>query len=1160
MRQQDSELILSATDLAGFLACRHRTALDMGAALGAHPAPPRYDDPLLRMLWQRGLDHEARYVDQLRAEGRTVVELRDAGDADVRVSATLQAMRDGADVIVQGALRDGPWFGYPDILQRVPTPSALGDWSYEVADTKLARETKAGTILQLGLYSKMLTTAQGVRAERFQVVTPVETETYRFDEYAAYFRLVLERMLAAVAMPHDALASAHYPEPVEHCAICRWARACRERRTLDDHLSLVAGITRLQRRELESRAVTTMTALAELPFPLDPEPRRGSHEAYERAGLQARLQVASKGKTPPLHELLGPVEPERGFCRLPEPTPGDLFLDLEGDPFVAEGGREYLFGFIRADGSYEARWAFTEPEERQGFEWAMDVIARAIAEHPTMRVYHYSPYEPAAFKRLMGRHATRENELDAMLRSGRFVDLYAVVRQGLRAGVERYSIKNLEPLYEFHRDVDLDLANLQLRELEKALETGATSLPPEVARAVEGYNRDDCVSTLRLRDWLETLRAGLIATGTEVPRPALENGEPSAELDEKAKEVEALRARLLARLPADRAEHDDPQRARWILAYLLDYHRRENKATWWEYFRLSDLPVEEWYDERDAVAGLEFVERLGFKIGKKGKPTRSVIDRYRYPPQEMEIDDGSKVRLDRKATAELLASEGKPTTDAQGREVSPIEVGKVVAVDRVARTIDIQKGPGRATLHPKAVFAFTFIGAQPMEQSLLRIGTAVADGGSQYPAARSLLERRPPRLCSGVFARPSHEDPTTYARRIAADLDRTTFAIQGPPGAGKTYCGAEMILELVGQGKRVGITANSHKVIRNLLDEVALHANRAGVPVALGHKCDDDDDVESAGVREFGDNASALAALQGNETQVLGGTAWMWAREEFADSVDVLFVDEAGQMALANVIAVSQAAGSLVLLGDPQQLEQPMQGSHPEGVAVSALQHLLGDEATMPDDRGLFLEHTWRLAPKICEFTSEVFYERRLVSRPGLERQQLVGVADVPSAGLALLEVPHDGNRNASDEEAVIVADLVERLTRNGLHWTDGDGAARPITGPDILIVAPYNAQVTKLRERVDGTGARVGTVDKFQGQQAPVVIYTMATSSPEEAPRGMEFLYSLNRLNVATSRAKCLAIVVMSPRLLEVECRTPRQMRLANALCRFRELAVPLT
>jgi uncharacterized protein len=365
-----------------------------------------------------------------------------------------------------------------------------------------------------------------------------------------------------------------------------------------------------------------------------------------------------------------------------------------------------------------------------------------------------------------------------------------------------------------------------------------------------------------------------------------------------------------------------------------------------------------------------------------------------------------------------------------------------------------------------------------------------------------------------------------------------------------------MICELVRQGKRVGVTATSHRVIRNLLDAVVEHADALRVTVRLAHKNGDEDDIgETPRIASFAGNSDALSALQSTAANVVGGTAWLWSRPEFAASVDVLFVDEAGQMALANVIAVSQAANSVVLLGDPQQLEQPRKGTHPDGVGASALDHILAGRQTIPAERGIFLPETWRLAPAICDFTSELFYDGRLRSHTGLERQRLQGAHPIPSSGLAFIGVEHDGNRNWSPEEIDVVAGLVERLT-SGATWIDADGKERPIGGNDVLVVAPYNAHVTRLSERLAGTGVRVGTVDKFQGQQAPVVVYTMATSRPEDAPRGMEFLYSLNRLNVATSRARCVAVVVASPRLFEPECQGPRQMRLANGLCRFRELA----
>ena len=1130
-----SDLVLSASDLSNFLSCRHRTALDMAVALGDRKRPFVHD-PLLEILWERGIEHERRYVESLRAEHQTVTDLTSIFDHPERLEATLEEMRKGTAVIIQGGLSDGRWFGKPDVMRRVESPSALGAWSYEISDTKLARETRAGTILQLGLYSELLARAQGARPERFHVVTPdalTPVRSYRVNDYAAYFRLIRDQMLATVAQGHEQIAAENYPEPVAHCEICHWQPNCRQQRRADDHLSLVAGITRVQRRELATQSVATLTSLAGVPMPFRFKPRRGSMETYVRVREQARLQLASRGKSPPLHELLA-VEPEKGLCRLPDPSPGDLFLDLEGDPFAVEGGREYLFGLATPEG-YRSAWAFTDGDERRAFEWVIDTIVEATRAHPGMHVYHYAPYEPAAFKRLMGRYATRERELDAMLRSGRFVDLYAVVRQALRAGIERYSIKNLEPLYGFTREVALEEANRNLKLLEHGLETGdAESVPAAIRAIVEGYNRDDCISTLELRDWLETVRAGLTDQGINVPRRVLADGDPSPAVDERARRVDDLRARLLAGIPDVRSDRTSEEQGRWLLAYMLDYHRREDKATWWEYFRLSDLTEEELYDEREAVAGMEFVERVERVIGKKGRPTRSVVDRYRYPAQEMEIDPGDEVKV-------------------QDRET----FGKVVAVDRINLTIDIKKGPKCAEIHPSAMFAFSHVSSEAMEGALMRIGESVAATDGRYGAARALLSLNPPRLQSGEFAKAAGETEVEFAVHVGADLDQTVLAIQGPPGSGKTFCGARMVCELVRRGKSVGIAATSHKVIRNFLDAVAKEADRSGIEVRLAHKNGDDvEESDESRVKSLADNSAALEALQSGEANVVGGTAWLWAREELESAVDVLFVDEAGQMALANVIAISQAANSLVLLGDPQQLEQPRKGSHPDGVSASALEHILDGSQTISADRGIFLPVTWRLSPAICEFTSEVFYDDRLTSRRGLERQRIIGVSGLPESGLAIVAVDHDGNRNHSPEEIDVVAELVARLTAAGAAWVNGDGDAHPISGSEVLVVTPYNAQVTRLMERLDGTGVRVGTVDKFQGQEAPVVIYSMATSRPEDAPRGMEFLYSHNRLNVATSRARCLAILVASPRLFEPECQSPRQMKLANALCRFRELA----
>ncbi|HYN10027.1 MAG TPA: TM0106 family RecB-like putative nuclease [Vicinamibacterales bacterium] len=1144
MQFKGGRLSFAPTDLANFLACRHKTALDIRVVMDGL-AEPHWTDPIADLLRERGEEHERQYVQWLRNSGWHVVDLSDLPD---RIAKTVEAMRAGVDVIVQPALALDEWFGFADVLRRVEGPSRLGSWSYEAHDTKLARETRASTVLQLCVYSELIEGVQGVAPERFCVVmpasgsgaTPFAVETHRVSDYSAYYRFIKARLRSFTGAVPDT-----YPEPVEHCQVCRWWQECDRQRRNDDHLSFVSGISRLQRDELGAQGVTTLAQLAGMPLPFVPS--RGHSATYQRVREQARLQLQQRTENRPVYELLE-VKEKEGLSLLPEPSPGDLFLDLEGDPFARPssgadepGGREYLFGLGRvefeADGrfEYDRWWAHTDDEEREAFEAVISAIQSAMTAHPGAHVYHFGAYEPAALKRLMGRYAVRGPDLDRLLREERFVDLLAVIRRALRAGVESYSIKRLEDFYEFERQIALEKADASRRGIERALEVNAPGvITPVMRQAVEEYNRDDCRSTHELREWLESLRTGLERRGTLVPRPQMAASEVPETVTELEQRAEELRQRLVIDLPAANRSPDEQER--WVLAYLVDFHRRENKASWWEYYRLRDLAEEELRDEPKAVAGMVFDRRVGDVLNKKTRqPTGSVIDRYTYPEQELDLDDDDGLTL-------------KDERD----------FGTIVALDRIARTMDVKKGREMVSVHPTSVFSFTHFNTDVLQRSLFALAEEVmVNGGGEgaRSCGRELLFRRPPRLTDAPFEQAAGESAVDFAVRAARVLDRSVLAVQGPPGSGKTYTGARMICDLVQRDRlRVGVTANSHKVIRNLLEAVRRAATDEGIDIRLFQKWGEAKD-EDPSIEAFADNKKALEALASGPA-VLGGTAWLWASPAAVGAVDVLIVDEAGQMSLANVLAASRAAKSLVLLGDPQQLDQPRKGSHPDGVDVSALEHVLGGARVMPPEQGIFLPETWRLAPAICRFTSEAFYEGKLNPRLDLQHQVLGCEPDFCGAGLWVVEVTHEGNQTHSVQEIERIKDLVTALLDQASRWTDRHRQVRHLTRADVLIVAPYNAQVTRLGEALETHGVAVGTVDKFQGQEAPVVVYSMATSRPEDAPRGLAFLYSLNRLNVATSRARCACILVASPRLFEPECRTPAHMRLASALCRYRELA----
>ncbi len=1158
MKITEGRVRLAASDVANFLACRRLTQLDLLRARG-ELRPPREFDIGFQDLVRRGEVHERAVLERFRADGLDVVDVSGAEDG---AGATAEAIRGGAGVVYQGTLAGegdaAALFGRPDFLVRAellpapdgePRPDGV---HYEVVDAKLARSAKARAVLQTAFYSHLLADLQGIAPRWMHLALGNgEFASFKVDDFAAYERQT--RRLLAAAIGGDPAAEV-YPEPVEHCAICRWRDMCRERRRTDDDLSLVAGMTTEQRRAMKGAGVSTrrgFAGLADLP-----RVDRVSPDVLQRAQRQARLQVASEDDGSIQYEILDPerdgdggLVANRGLLALPEPADGDLFFDIEGARYYSEDGREfglqYLFGVVdtaEADEAglprYTQIWAYDRPGEKRAFEELIDFITERRARHPGLHVYHYNHYEPTsvdhltelhgtrqeAVGALMGRFATREDEVDDLFRLGVFVDLYRVVRQGVRAGVESYSIKRLEPLCGYDRRVDLAEATRSLIALEAALEDGTAAGDGERQRVVAGYNEDDCRATLALRDWLERRRAELAGRlGQELPRPVFAEKPGAAETRDRPDQVGAA-GRVSAETSAiawDVSAETREGQARALLADLLDWHRREDKPAWWRYFYVRTLSPAELIREPDALGGLTGGDVVG-------QVKRSVVRRFCFPAQEHKF-----------STASTACD---PATDRQW---------SVCDVDDARGTIDLKIGSTYSGPWPAALVEAGPPRTWEQRDRLRDLGDRVVrDGVGGEDAATALLLRLPPDDGSGPAGslRAESETASAAAVRLATSLRRSYLPMQGPPGTGKTYTAAEQILELIAHGRAVGITGPSHAVICHVIDTVCEHARWRGTgPPRIGQRADRDNPHRHPDAATMS-NEQLEKALRDGELDVAAGTAWLWARAGLAASVDTLFVDEAGQLSLANVLAVAGAARNLVLLGDPQQLAQPSHATHPPGAGASALEHILGDRATMPAAAGLLLDQTWRMHPDLCRYTSAAFYDGKLHGVAGLGRQEIRGWR----SGLRLVEVPHQGNTNASPEEAREVARLAAQLT--GRTWRDQNGAERSMEPADILIVTPYNAQIRAIQRALTAsgqTGFRIGTVDKFQGREAPVVIYSMATSSAGEAPRGLDFLYDPHRLNVATSRARALAIIVASPDLIRVSCRTPHQMVLANALCR---------
>lgn len=1116
MKIAEGKTYLSASDLSTHIACPHATFLNIQEAKGSLKAPGNVFSAL-QALQRKGEEFESDYLEQLRAEGKSIAEI-ERGNSKKALQDTIDAMVAGVDVIYQARLELDIWNGWADFLIKVDKQGRFGNWSYEVMDTKLSRETKAGAILQICLYSEILSTLQGYMPEHMYINNPNGLHQFRVDDFMAFYRLMKNKLLQAVISPNNT-----YPDPVPHCDICKWWQLCNERRRKDDHLSFIAGMGKLQIQEVEEHKVTTLESMAGLNAGISWKPKRGSIETYERLAQQAELQLEWRTKNSPVYQIL-PLEQDFGFFKLPEPSSNDMFFDFEGDPFVGTHGLEYLFGWFYQDEYYDL-WAQNELEEKEALEKFMDTVTQILDRDPGMHIYHFGAYEQSALKRLVGKYAIKEDELDKLLRAAVFVNLHSITRRAIIAGVESYSLKDLEKLHGYTREVDLRTVSTHKLLYEGLLESGSIDDVAEETRLiVRDYNKDDCISTKCLRNWLEQQRASLISKGTSIPRPVFDDGEASENITEHQQRIQPLFDALMKDVPFEKENRSAEQQAKWLLANMLDWYRREKKSFWWEVFRLQDLTDEELLEEKDALSELRYT-------GIREPLKKSFIDYYSFPDQESSLSEDNTVRF-------------------RGQSIGTI---RSISFDK--RLVGIKKSKASLDIHPTHLICADFISDKAKEEAIIRLAQWIIENGmdsnGHCRAGRDLLLMRHPRITDSV---PFSESAQEKAIQWVQKLDRSVLPIQGPPGTGKSFTAARMILSLVKEGKKIGATALSHKVITGLLEKVSEEAANENTVIRIVQKVNDEPDTSNPNWFKIKDNDAVLESLN-KGYQIAAGTSFMWSRENFFEAVDFLFVDEAGQLSLIDTIALSHSGKNLVLLGDPQQLKQPQKGSHPEGTDVSALEHILQDKKTILPEQGVFLDKTWRMHPAINSYISELFYDNKLHPQERNEHQRLEGNTKFKNPGIYVEPVEHAGNQNSAPEEVERVKQIVGELLSSELYWINNRQEKERLTDKNIKIISPYNAQVNALKRALPNI--EIGTVDKFQGQQAAVVILSMATSSPEDAPRGMEFLYSLNRLNVAVSRAKAVFILVANLVLFEPNCRSPHQMQLANALCRLKECAL---
>ncbi|WP_314426592.1 TM0106 family RecB-like putative nuclease [uncultured Microbacterium sp.] len=1146
---QAQRVIWSASDLKAAAECEFAWCRAIDAKLGRVPAVEEPEDATLARAALLGDVHEqnvlARYIDELGPDGVRLIDKVSSVDAEALagvVDETLAALDSEAVVVFQAAFATPEFVGFADFLKRDD------DGRWRVQDSKLARKARVTALMQLAAYVDQLDRLGIPRSDEVDLILGDGTlSTHSVDDLLPLFHVRRARLRALIADRRIDEGAAGAPlawgddrGDLEVVACGRCA-TCEEQVIAHRDLLMVARMRPVQRARLRAAGIETIDALAVAPGP----PAGMNTDTFETLRAQARLQIQADAEGAPTYD----VHYAAAIHTLPVPSHGDIFFDFEGDPLYTEPapdgqahwGIDYLFGWVDNADQYSALWAHDFAAEREAFERFLDFVQVRRAAHPGMHIYHYAPYETSHLVAMAARHGVREGEVDRLLREGVFVDLYPLVLRTVRVGTRSYSIKKLEPLYmgEDVRTSDVQKGDDSIVQYVAARELAAAGEQAEadaVFADLADYNRYDCVSTRRLRNWL-----------IEIAKKEGVNPAPPDEADEVIYEPSPRSVALLADAAQAVDAGGDGQVHR-IAAAAIDYFPREAKSFWVSHFQRLREPVTMWEGTRDVVR----IDRASSTVQRDW----SVIEGRRVMSRDIEIRGEVSPGTTLGAGSQPFALYAVPApfdTEAPSRAVHIPHTVTVTELldDGYLVTETAVQGQTWDEL-PLALTPAAPPRVASLQGAIDEWADSVHAAAPGFPrdAATDVLRRIPPHTSSGGPLPAQGDDAIEAIVRGVLDLDRSYLAVQGPPGTGKTYTGSQVIARLVKEhGFRIGVVAQSHAIIETLLERVVAD----GVPASQVGKAPKDPSAEPGYTAIPKNGMAAFLAEHAAHGAVVGGTAWDFsntARVE-RDGLDLLVVDEAGQFSLASTIAVAAGAKSLLLLGDPQQLPQVSQGAHPEPVDTSALGWVMDGDAVIRPEYGYFLAQSWRMHPSVAAPVSKLAYAGQLASAPGTERRSIDGV----DAGLHVVPLRHRGNATESPEEAAEVVALVRRLVGREFTDNDPDSTSRALAQSDIIVVAPYNAQRQTVHDALAAAGfpdVPVGTVDNFQGKEAVVSITTLAASSGRDAPRGPEFLLLQNRLNVAISRAKVAAYLIYSPALLDDLPRTPEGVARLSAFARL--------
>ena len=1128
MKIKNNKFLVSPSDLNNFVACKYTVLNEIKYHnKEIRKSPDRANDKLWKEM---GVEHEKRHYKILKEKYKKSITIKSDLNEKDRFDETVRAIQKGYDLIYHAYLIDDNLRGEADFLIKCDTKSDLGDYSYEVYDTKITRNLKPRHITQITAYSDMLGKIQKVLPEKMYLIDGSdEYHSFKTIEYIDLFNHSKKEFIKFLS---NTSKEKIYPEKCSYCNLCDWKDECDKTWENDNYINLVAGSNKSQIEKLKKNKIRTVEQLSKTK--LTAIDLKINAESFKKIQLQAQLQEEKRNTGEDKIVILD-SDFGKGFYKLPKPDEGDVFFDIEGYPRM-DRPFEYLHGLYYKDKGklkFKDLWAknYNKESEKNIFIELINFLEKRFVEYPNAHIYHYASYEKRAIRELATSYSSEfpKGDIvnDDLLRKEKYVDLFSIVSQSIRTSERDLSLKSIEKFYNFKRKADIVKADDSVIKYDNWIATKNEKYKQDIIK----YNEEDCISTYLLREFLVKNKPENIDWFVKQEEVTKEGEEPNKYRRKASNKLSREEVEVDLNNRLEKKKNKTNKKFVENLKNFIGFHWKSNKPEFWEVFDRAEKTHLELEDDTECIAN-------SVLINDKPKVTEEgFIYSYRFNDQNYKQKEG-------KSAFDAHQIKGLGTIYSIEENFPDKNIVKIL-VSKRRKNIEMPSlltlgntMPPQVHQHDQALNKF-------LEDYIL-------NNGENYKSIMDMLERKEPdikNIKSGSILIEENKDLITQSIEIVKNLNNSYLTIQGPPGTGKTYTSAKIIIELMKAGKKVGVTSNSHEAIKTLLIAIEQQAVDQNYEFSGMRKSKSSDKHEWKFIR----NVTTGKPLNMDSYSLFAGTSWFFVDPRMNKTLDYLFIDEAGQVALGTTIANATSADNLVLIGDQMQLSQPMRAKHEGYARMSSLDFILEDDDTISTDKGVFLNVTRRLNKKICNYISTSFYDSRLTSDPITETRSVnLKLDPIKDEGLFYVPIDHNGCSQRSDEEADLVEKVFNKIVNKEYKSENITGK---ISAKDIMVVAPYNAQANNIRERLKKKfkdDVRVGTIDLFQGQEAKVVLISMTTSDVESLPRHKDFFFSRNRLNVAISRAECVAIIIFNQNLLLASASNIKEMKLINSFCKL--------